>query len=53
MPGGVRGIIPSRILTRLEQLLAEKSGDPDAKVADYFGEGGWGEGGKKGRSKSF
>ncbi|GAQ84625.1 hypothetical protein KFL_001980070 [Klebsormidium nitens] len=34
--GGVRGVIPSKILTRLEQMLAEKSGDPDARVADYF-----------------
>jgi patatin-like phospholipase/acyl hydrolase len=34
--GGMRGIIPGKILARLETLLKEKSGNPDARIADYF-----------------
>ncbi|CAM6104424.1 unnamed protein product [Calypogeia fissa] len=34
--GGMRGIIPGRVLAHLEAILKEKSGDPDAKIVDYF-----------------
>ncbi len=34
--GGIRGIIPGVILTRLETILKEKSGNPAARIADYF-----------------
>lgn len=34
--GGMRGIIPGKVLERLEQILQEKSGDPDARIADFF-----------------
>ena len=34
--GGMRGVIPSRILTHLEKKLQKRSGDPGARVADYF-----------------
>jgi patatin-like phospholipase/acyl hydrolase len=34
--GGMRGIIPGRILEYLERTLQEKSGNPDARIAEYF-----------------
>lgn len=34
--GGIRGIIPATILTYLEEELKEKSGDPEARLANYF-----------------
>ncbi|GJN03794.1 hypothetical protein PR202_ga21273 [Eleusine coracana subsp. coracana] len=34
--GGVRGIIPAKILAFLEEKLQELDG-PDARIADYFG----------------
>tara|TARA_B100000674_G_scaffold111364_1_gene82686 strand:- start:8255 stop:9274 length:1020 start_codon:yes stop_codon:yes gene_type:complete len=34
--GGIRGILPGQILTRLEEIIKEKSGDSDAKIGDYF-----------------
>jgi patatin-like phospholipase/acyl hydrolase len=34
--GGMRGIIPGRVLSYLEQVLQEKSGDPDARIVDFF-----------------
>lgn len=34
--GGMPGIIPARLLAHLEELLQKKSGDPDARIADYF-----------------
>ncbi|KAG0594506.1 hypothetical protein M758_UG083500 [Ceratodon purpureus] len=34
--GGMPGIIPARLLAHLEELLQQKSGDPDARIADYF-----------------
>jgi len=34
--GGIRGILPGQLLTRLESLLKEKSGDENAKIGDYF-----------------
>ena len=34
--GGIRGLIICKILVRLEQLLAENTGNKDARVADYF-----------------
>lgn len=34
--GGMRGIIPARLLAHLEELLQKKSGDADARIADYF-----------------
>ncbi len=34
--GGVRGIIPGQVLVRLEQKLQAKSGNPDARISDYF-----------------
>lgn len=34
--GGIRGIIPGMVLVRLEQKLQIKSGNPNARLADYF-----------------
>nr|XP_024378379.1 patatin-like protein 6 isoform X2 [Physcomitrium patens] len=34
--GGMHGIIPARLLAHLEELLKQKSGDQDARIADYF-----------------
>ncbi|KAJ0262350.1 Patatin-like protein 6 [Hirschfeldia incana] len=34
--GGMRGIIPGKALAYLEQALKLKSGDPNARIADYF-----------------
>ena len=34
--GGIRGIIPGQILVHLERLLQEKSGDPEARLGEYF-----------------
>lgn len=34
--GGVRGIIPGQILVSLEQKLQAKTGNPNARIADYF-----------------
>ena len=34
--GGIRGIIPGQILIALEEKLKKKSGNQDARIADYF-----------------
>ena len=34
--GGIRGIIPATILTYLESCLQKNTGDPEARIADYF-----------------
>ncbi|KAG2326411.1 hypothetical protein Bca4012_035375 [Brassica carinata] len=34
--GGMRGIIPGKALAYLERALKSKSGDPNARIADYF-----------------
>lgn len=34
--GGIRGILPGKILAELEKKLQEKSNDPEARIADYF-----------------
>lgn len=34
--GGIRGIIPGQVVVSLEKKLAEKSGNPNARVAEYF-----------------
>ncbi|KAG6495075.1 patatin-like protein 6 [Zingiber officinale] len=34
--GGMRGILPGKALAYLEQALRSKSGDPDARISDYF-----------------
>lgn len=34
--GGIRGVIPAYALTVLEKKLQEKTGDPNARVADFF-----------------
>lgn len=34
--GGMRGIIAARALAYLEDALRRKSGNPDARIADYF-----------------
>ncbi|MEJ6980253.1 patatin-like phospholipase family protein [Pedobacter sp. P351] len=34
--GGIRGIIAGQILIALEKKLQERSGNPDARIADYF-----------------
>ncbi|MGB7892408.1 MAG: patatin-like phospholipase family protein, partial [Microcoleus sp.] len=34
--GGIRGIIPAQILVSVESKLQQKSGNPDARIADYF-----------------
>ncbi|KAJ8765880.1 hypothetical protein K2173_020396 [Erythroxylum novogranatense] len=34
--GGMRGILPGKALAYLEQALKTKSGNPDARIANYF-----------------
>ncbi|XP_058101803.1 patatin-like protein 6 [Magnolia sinica] len=34
--GGMRGIVAGKALAYLEQALKTKSGDPEARIADYF-----------------
>ena len=34
--GGIRGVIPARILIRIEELLQEYSGDENARISDFF-----------------
>ena len=34
--GGIRGIIPGQIMVALEKKLQEKSGRPEARLAEYF-----------------
>lgn len=34
--GGIRGIIPGQILVVLEEKIKRRTGNPDAKIADYF-----------------
>ncbi|MEG4588033.1 patatin-like phospholipase family protein [Microcoleus sp. MOSTC5] len=34
--GGIRGIIPAQVLVSIESKLQQKSGNPDARIADYF-----------------
>lgn len=34
--GGMRGLIPAQILIYVEQKIKEKTGNPDAKLAEYF-----------------
>jgi len=34
--GGIRGIIPGQIIVALEEKLKKKSGNKDARIADYF-----------------
>jgi patatin-like phospholipase/acyl hydrolase len=34
--GGIRGIIPGQVLIALEDKLQKKTGDPNARIADFF-----------------
>lgn len=34
--GGIRGIIPAQVGVSIESKLQQKSGNPDARIADYF-----------------
>lgn len=34
--GGIRGIIAGQIVVAIEEKLKKKTGNPDAKIADYF-----------------
>lgn len=34
--GGIRGIIPGQILVALENKLQQKTGNPNARIADFF-----------------
>src|SRR5262249_37194751 len=34
--GGVRGVMAIEVLARLEDILAERAGSPDVRLADYF-----------------
>ncbi|HOV12706.1 MAG TPA: patatin-like phospholipase family protein [Spirochaetota bacterium] len=34
--GGIRGIIPAVVLTQLEKKIQNKTGDPSARLSDYF-----------------
>ncbi|MTM65685.1 phospholipase, partial [Turicibacter sanguinis] len=34
--GGIRGIIPAKLLIRLEELLKFYSGNQEAHISDYF-----------------
>lgn len=34
--GGIRGIVPAQVGVSIESKLQQKSGNPDARIADYF-----------------
>jgi patatin-like phospholipase/acyl hydrolase len=34
--GGIRGVLPGQVLVALEHKLQKKSGNPNARIADYF-----------------
>ncbi len=34
--GGIRGILPGQIMVALEAKIQKKTGNPDARIADYF-----------------
>jgi patatin-like phospholipase/acyl hydrolase len=34
--GGIRGILPAVILAEVEKRLREKTGNPNARLADFF-----------------
>ncbi|MGL5063336.1 MAG: patatin-like phospholipase family protein [Microcoleus sp.] len=34
--GGIRGIIPAQVAVSIEKKLQQKSGNPDARIANYF-----------------
>ncbi|WP_445241336.1 patatin-like phospholipase family protein [Microcoleus vaginatus] len=34
--GGIRGIIPAQVVVSIESMLQQKSGNPEARIADYF-----------------
>lgn len=34
--GGIKGIIPAMVLVEIEERLKERTGNPDAYIADYF-----------------
>jgi patatin-like phospholipase/acyl hydrolase len=34
--GGIRGVIPAVVMEYVEEKLIELSGNPDARIADYF-----------------
>ncbi|MBD1827229.1 patatin-like phospholipase family protein [Microcoleus vaginatus GB1-A2] len=34
--GGIRGIIPAQLVVSIESMLQQKSGNPEARIADYF-----------------
>src|SRR5512136_361904 len=34
--GGIRGIIPGQILALLEDKLQKRTGNPEARIADFF-----------------
>ena len=34
--GGIRGILPGQIIVALEEKIQKRTGNPDARIADYF-----------------
>lgn len=34
--GGIRGILPGQILVKIEEMLQKKTGNTNARIADYF-----------------
>ena len=34
--GGIRGVVPGVVLMQIEKMIQQKTGDPTAKLADYF-----------------
>ena len=34
--GGIRGLIPAKVLAAVEQKLQEKTGNKNARIADFF-----------------
>lgn len=34
--GGIRGVLPGQVMIYLEKKIQERSGNPDARVSDYF-----------------
>ena len=34
--GGIRGIIPAKVIVKIEELLQQYSQNPETRISDYF-----------------
>ena len=34
--GGIRGILPGQLIAALEEKIQKRTGNPDARISDYF-----------------